>query len=65
LSESKEDDVSPQEFPASSELMEMLLLAKCILQLKKYTKNGDSLPQITQKRGEKNIVTINISKINE
>jgi hypothetical protein len=37
LSESKEDDVSPQEFPASSELMELLLLSKCILQLEKDT----------------------------
>jgi hypothetical protein len=37
FSESREDDVSPQEFPASSELMELLILAKRILKLEKDT----------------------------
>jgi hypothetical protein len=37
LSESREDDVSPPEFSASSELMELLKVAKRILQLEKDT----------------------------
>jgi hypothetical protein len=37
LSESREDDVSQQEFPASSELMELLKVAKHNLRLEKDT----------------------------